>query len=62
MVGLFNNQKIIEFTNKSTFSENIDDIHKVVLDGISDNIASLMQTVKYGKINTTDTKNGISCY
>ena len=30
-------------------------IHKVVLDGISDNMFLLVQYVKYGAINTTDT-------
>ena len=31
-----------------------DEIHQVVLDGISDNMASLVESVKYGAINRTD--------
>ena len=35
-------------------------IHQIVLDGISDNMASLVESGKYGAINTTDTStNGI---
>ena len=33
-----------------------DEIHQVVLDGISDNISALVHPVKYGFINTDDTK------
>ena len=37
-----------------------DDIHKVVLDGIIENMASLVQSGMYGAINTDDTtKNGL---
>ena len=32
-----------------------DEIHRVVIDGISDNKASLVELEKYGSINTTDT-------
>ena len=36
-----------------------DEIHKVVIDGISENMASLVQSGMYGAINTYDTtKNG----
>ena len=38
MLVTFNNCNIIQFTNKITPSEDFDDIHKVVLDGISENI------------------------
>ena len=47
--------EIIEFSSKSTSSETFDAIHQVVLDGISDNMASLVESGKYGAINTTDT-------
>ena len=40
---------------KSTSSDTFDEIHQVVLDGISDNMALLVESVKYGAINTTDT-------
>ena len=36
-------------------SETFDEIHQVVLDGISDNMASLVESIKYGAIKTTDT-------
>ena len=41
----------------STPSNAFDEIHKVVLDGIGDNMASLVEPEKYGAINTTETKN-----
>ena len=40
---------------KSTSSDTFDEIHQVVLDGISDNMASLVESGTYGSINTTDT-------
>ena len=42
-------------SSKSNSSETFDEIHQVVLDGISDNMASLVESVKYGAINTIDT-------
>ena len=42
-------------SSKSTSSETFDEICQVVLDGISDNMASLVESGKYGAINTTDT-------
>ena len=42
-------------SHKSTSSDTFDEIHQVVLDGISDNMASLVESGKYGAINTTDT-------
>ena len=50
-----NNWKIIELSQKSTSSDTFDEIHQVVLDEISDNMASLVESVKYGSINKTDT-------
>ena len=35
--------------------DTFDEIHQVVLDGISDNMASLVESGNYGDINTTDT-------
>ena len=42
-------------SSKSTSSDTFDEIHQVVLDGISDNMASLVESGKYGSINITDT-------
>ena len=55
MLGSFNNWNIIKFRNKTTPSEQFDEIHKVVIDGISDNMASLIHLGKYGAINTANT-------
>ena len=62
-MGSYNNWNIIELTPKSTPFEAFDDIHKVVLDGISNNMASLVQSGMYGAINTYDTtKKWILCH
>ena len=42
VLGAFNNWNIIELSLKSTSAETFDEIHQVVLDGISDNMASLV--------------------
>ena len=42
-------------SHKATTSEAFEEIHKVFLDGISDNITSLVQSGNYGAMNTTDT-------
>ena len=55
VLGSYKNWNIIELTPKSTLFEEFDDIHQVVLDGISDNIASLVQPGMYGAINTYET-------
>ena len=55
VLGAFNTWNIIEFSSKSTSSDTFDEIHQVVLDGISYNMASLVESGKYGAINTTDT-------
>ena len=55
VLGYFNNWNIILLSHKSTPFDAFDEIHQVVLDGISDNMASLVESVKYGAINTTDT-------
>ena len=50
----FNNWNIIQLSQNSTLYDKFDEIHQVVLDGISDNVASLVQCGKYGSIKTTD--------
>ena len=56
----YNNWTIIEITPKSIPFEAFDEIHKVVLDGISENMASLVQSGMYGAINTSyNTTNGL---
>ena len=55
VLGSFNNWNIIEISPKSTSSDTFDEIYQVVLDGISDNMASLIESGKYGAINTNDT-------
>ena len=42
---------LIQLSSKSTSSDTFDKIHQVVLDGISDNIALLVESGKYGTIN-----------
>ena len=42
-------------SSDSTSSETFDEIHQVVLDGIIDNMASLVESVIYRAINTIDT-------
>ena len=55
MLSSFKNWNIVHFSHKVTSSEDLDKIHQVLLDGISDNITALVQTGQYGAINTTDT-------
>ena len=56
VLGSFNNWNIIQLSHKSTPFDTFDEIHQVFLDGISDNMAALIESGKYGAINTTDTK------
>ena len=42
-------------SSKSTSSDTFDESHQVVLDVISDNMASFVESGKYEAINTTDT-------
>ena len=42
VLGSSNNWNIIQLSPKSTSSDTFDEIHQVVLDGISDNMASLV--------------------
>ena len=58
----FNNWNIIKYSQKSTSYDTFNEIHQGVIDGISDNTASLFESVKYCAINTTDTStNGLYC-
>ena len=42
VLGYLDNWDIIKFTNKTALSEEFDAMHKVVLDGISDNMEYLV--------------------
>ena len=53
-LGSYNNWNIIELTPKSTPFEAFDEIHKVVIDRISENMASLVQSGMYGAINIAE--------
>ena len=55
VIGSFNNWNTITLSHKATTNEAFEVIYQVVLDGIGDNIASLVQSVKYGDMNTTET-------
>ena len=46
---------MIQLSQKSTPYDAFDEIHQVVIDRISDNMASLVESGKYGAINKTDT-------
>ena len=59
VLGYFNNWNIIQLSSKSTSSDTFDEIRQVVLDGISNNTASLVESGKYGAINTTDTSTNV---
>ena len=56
LLGSFNSWNIIILSQKSTPSDEFDEIYQVALDLISDNMALLAGSGKYGAINTTDTK------
>ena len=55
-IRVLNNWNIIQLSQKSTPSDAFDEIHQVVLDGISDHMASSVESGQYGSINTTDTE------
>ena len=54
MLGSFNNWNIIQFTKITTSSEYYYALHEVVLDGISDNMFSILQLGKYCAMITVD--------
>ena len=60
-MGSYNNCNIINLTQKSIPSEAFDEIHQVVLDGIIENVASLVQLGMYGAINTDETTTNVFC-
>ena len=55
VLGPYNNWNIINITPKSITSEDFDDINLVVIDGISENMASLVKSGMYGDIKNDDT-------
>ena len=63
VLGSYNNCNIIHITPKLTPFESFDDIHQVVIDCISDHMASSVQSGKYFGINTSDTStNGFMLF
>ena len=50
---------MIRISQKSTSSDTFDEIHQVVIGGISDNMALLFGSGKYGAINTTETSTNV---
>ena len=55
VLGSYKNLNIIELTPKSTPFEEFDEIHQVVIDGISEYTALLVQSGMYGDINPDET-------
>ena len=55
VLGSYKNCNIIQLTPKSTLFEAFDEIHKVVLDSTSDNMASSVQPGMHSVINKDDT-------
>ena len=58
-IGSYNNWNIIHPTPKSTIFEAFDETHQVFIDRIGDNMGSLVQSDKYGAINTADTTTNV---
>ena len=56
----YNNCNIIDITQKSIPSEAFDEIHKIVIDRIGENMASLFQAGMYGAINTEYNTSNVS--
>ena len=57
VLGSYNNWNIIELTPKPITFEAFDDIHQVVLDRISENMASLVKSGMYDVTTTDDIKS-----
>ena len=55
VMGLYKNWNITDLTPKSTPFEAFHEINNVVIDGISENTSSLVQSGVYGAINKDDT-------
>ena len=51
VLGSFNNCNSVTFSNKTTTYEPFEEIHKVVLGVIGENMDSLVQTGNYGVMN-----------
>ena len=51
VLGSFNNSNIIQSINKPTSIQYFDTVPKVLIDGITDSMASLVQLGKYGATN-----------
>ena len=45
--------EMINFTNRTTYIEDFDDIHRVILNFISENISFIVKAGKYGAMSTT---------
>ena len=56
VLGTIENWNIIQLSQKSTPYNVLDEIHQVIIYGISENMASFIESVKYGAIHTTDTE------
>ena len=52
----FNNWNIIKLSKKGIPNEYFGEIHRIVLDGISNNMDYMVQTGKYSAFNKNDTK------
>ena len=59
VMGPYKNWNIIHLSPKSIPSEAFDEINQVVLDRISENMASLVQLDMYGAINTDDNTTNV---
>ena len=55
MLGTYNNWNIIKFNNKNTPIEDFNDINKVIIDGVSENMTYMVHTCNCVAINTTYT-------
>ena len=53
MLGSFNNWNIIKWSHKATMSEAFEEIHRVVIYDLCNNMALLVQSGKYGDTDTT---------
>ena len=54
VLGSLNIRNIVNFTNRTTSSDDFDAVHKVVIEDICGNMASLVQLGKYVAINAYD--------
>ena len=52
----YNYWSISIITNQITFNKYFDNVHKFVLDGISENMVFMVQTGEYGFMRTADPK------